>query len=110
MILFDIMLLAGPLGISMMLDKKGLNDETLNKNADVVTLIGLLIIGLFDTSGGLLFLAMYLLVFQRALKHKQNFVLCVAPIALFLYGQRFISEGAIMLEIFALFDIVLRPC
>ena len=106
MILFDIMLLAGPLGISMMLDKKGLNDETLNKNADVVTLIGLLIIGLFDTSGGLLFLAMYLLVFQRALKHKQNFVLCVAPIALFLYGQRFISEGAIMLEIFALFDIV----
>jgi len=105
MIIFDLMLLAGPLGVSIMLDKKGLNDDTLNKEADIITLIGLLVIGLFDTSGGLLFLGMYLLVFQRSLKHRLNFVLCVAPIALILYGQRFVSDGAIIAEILAAIDI-----
>ena len=48
-----------------MLDKKGLNDDTLNRTADIVTMMGLLIIGLFDTTGGLLFVAMYALVFQE---------------------------------------------
>ena len=42
MILFDVMLLAGPLGISVMLDKKGLNDDSLNRTADIVTMMGLL--------------------------------------------------------------------
>ena len=98
MIFFDLLLLAGPLGISVMLDKKGLNDDSLNRNADIVTLVGLLILGLFDTTGGLLFLPMYLLVFQRALKHRLNFILCAAPIAILLFGNgmdgdRFVSEG-----------------
>ena len=106
MILFDVMLLAGPLGISVMLDRKGLNDDSLNRSADIVTMIGLLTIGLFDTTGGLLFIAMYALVFSRALKHRLNFVLCIAPLALLLYAQRFISEGAIMAEVLAIFDLV----
>lgn len=110
MIFFDLLLLAGPLGISVMLDKKGLNDDSLNRNADIVTLVGLLILGLFDTTGGLLFLPMYLLVFQRALKHRLNFILCTAPIAILLFGNgmdgdRFVSDGAVMAEILAAIDI-----
>ena len=106
MILFDVMLLAGPLGISVMLDRKGLNDDSLNRTADVVTMMGLLILGLFDTTGGLLFVAMYALVFSRALKHRLNFILCIAPLALLLYAQRFVSDGAIMAEILSIFDLV----
>ena len=109
MIFFDLLLLAGPLGISIMLDKKGLNDDSLNRNADIATMIGLLILGLFDTSGGLLFVPMYLLVFQRAMKHRLNFVLCAAPLALLFYGDgmsgdRFVSDGAIMAEILGILD------
>ena len=89
-----------------MLDKKGLNDDTLNRTADIVTMMGLLIIGLFDTTGGLLFVAMYALVFQRALKHRLNFILCAAPIALLLYGQRFVTDGAILAEFLTIFEIV----
>ena len=110
MIFFDLMLLAGPLGISIMLDKKGLNEESLNRSADITTLIGLLILGLFDTTGGLLFVPMYLLVFQRALKHRLAFIVCIAPIALFMFGDtiegdRFVSDGAIMAEILGVINI-----
>ena len=109
-ILFDLILLAGPVGISILLAKKGLNDESLNKAADVVTLIGLLIIGLFDTSGGILFLSMYILVFTRALKHRLNLVLCIAPISFILYGDvsgdRFVTDGAVVAEILSMFDII----
>jgi len=109
MIFFDLLLLAGPLGVSIMLDNKGLNEDSLSRKADIATLIGLLILGLFDTSGGLLFVPMYLLVFQRAMKHRLNFVLCAAPIALILFGDgmsgdRFVSDGAIMAEILAVID------
>ena len=46
MILFDLLLLAGPLGVSVMLEKKGLNDDSLNRSADIATLVGLLILGI----------------------------------------------------------------
>jgi len=112
MIFFDLLLLAGPIGVSLMLDKKGLNDDSLNRGADIATLAGLLILGLFDTSGGLLFLPMYLLVFQRAMKHQLNFILCTAPLALLMFGEgpggaadRFVSDGAIVAEILAAIDI-----
>ena len=108
-IIFDLILLAGPLGVSIMLAKKGLNDDSLNRFADITTLLGLLILGLLDTSGGLLFLPMYILVFQRALTHRQNLVLCIAPIAFLFYatdyGDRFISDGAVVGEILAFIDI-----
>ena len=106
-IIFDILLLAGPIGISIMLDRKGLNEESLNRNADIATLLGLLLLGLFDTSGGILFLTMYLLVFSRALKHRLNFILCIAPLAILLFGDtnRFVSDGAVVAEILSWIDI-----
>ncbi len=106
MILFDVLLLAGPLGISVMLDKKGLNDDSLNRTADIATMMGLLVIGLFDTTGGLLFIAMYGLVFSRAIKHRLNFILCIAPISLLVFGQRFVTDGAIVTEVLSIFEFV----
>ena len=95
-ILFDSLLLLGPLSVSLILAKKGLNEDTLDEAADTLTLCGLLVLGLFDTSGGLLFFTMYLLVFQRALKHRVMFVLCTAPLALMAIGSRYVSESALV--------------
>ena len=93
-LVLDLILLSGPIGVSIMLTKKGLNDDALNVSADRMTFFGLLALGMLDSSGGILFLAMYLLVFQRSLKHRHNLVLILAPIALLLYSDRFIWDGA----------------
>ena len=97
-------MLSGPVLVSILLTKKGLNDESLNKSADVVTMVGLLIIGLFDASGGLLFLSMYMLVISRAMKHRLGFILSIAPGALLAFGfgmegDRFVTDGAIISQL-----------
>ena len=110
-ILFDLIMLAGPLGISLMLTKKGLNEESLSRSADFATLFGLLILGLFDTSGGLLFIPLYLLVISRAMKHRMNVIMCIAPISLILFGaeidgDRFVSDGAVVGQMLSWMDII----
>jgi hypothetical protein len=107
-IIFDLLMLAGPIGISIMLDRKELNEESRNRTADTVTLGGLLVLGLFDASGGILFLTMYLLVFTRALKHRMNVILCAAPLAILLFGDanRFVSDGAVVAEMLSWIDII----
>ncbi len=110
-IIFDLILLAGPLAISILLARKGINSDSINRSADIVTMIGLLILGLFDASGGLLFLTMYILVFNRALKHRLNLILCIAPLSFILFGEwsqgdRFVSDGAIVREILSQIDII----
>ena len=93
-LLFDIILLSGPIIVSVLLKKDDMDKSELNETADDLTLFGLLALGLLDASGGILFLSMYVLVIYRGLIHKRVFVLCTAPFALIVYGQRFISEGS----------------
>ena len=93
-LLFDIILLSGPIIVSALLKKDDMDKSELNETADDLTLFGLLALGLLDASGGILFLSMYILVIYRGLIHKRVFVLCTAPFALVVYGQRFISEGS----------------
>ena len=93
-LLFDIILLSGPIIVSVLLKKEDMDKSELNETADDLTLFGLLALGLLDASGGILFLSMYILVIYRGLIHKRVFVLCTAPFALVVYGQRFISEGS----------------
>ena len=103
-LVLDLILLSGPIGVSIMLTKKGLNDDALNVSADRMTFFGLLALGMLDSSGGILFLAMYLLVFQRSLEHRHNLVLSLAPIALLLYSDRFIWDGATIGSIIGAID------
>ncbi len=93
-LLFDIILLSGPIIVSVLLKKDDMDKSELNETADDLTLFGLLALGLLDASGGILFLSMYMLVIYRGLIHKRVFVLCTAPFALIVYGQRFIAEGS----------------
>ena len=104
-VIFDILLLSGPLVVSMILSRKGLNDEYLNETADNLTLLGLLCLGLLDASGGFLFLTMYLLVFYRSIKHRLNFLLMFSPVALLIFSDRFAWDGAVINSLFELIDI-----
>ncbi len=103
-ILFDLMLLSGPIIISTLLNKKGLNEEFLDETADRITLVGLLALGLIDSSGGILFLSMYLLVFSRAIKHRQNTILSLAPIALLIFQDRFAWDSSMIYSLLQLVD------
>ena len=104
-VIFDLMLLAGPLIVSASLTKKGLNSESLDETADRITLIGLLVLGLIDSSGGILFITMYLLVFSRALKHRQNLLLSLAPIAIILFQDRFAWDSSMIYSLLQLIDV-----
>jgi hypothetical protein len=104
-ILFDLFLLSGPLIVSAMLTKKGINKDSLDESADIGTLVGLLALGFIDSSGGLLFITMYFLVFSRSLKHRQNGLLAFAPIALIMYQSRFAWDSSVIYSLLQLIDI-----
>ena len=104
-ILFDLFLLSGPLIVSAMLTKKGINEDSLDESADIGTLVGLLALGFIDSSGGLLFITMFLLVFSRSLKHRQNGLLAFAPIVLVMFQNRFAWDSSIIYSLLQLIDI-----
>ncbi len=89
---FDAILLSGPIIVSAFLSRKGMEKSELNETADDFTFAGLLALGLLDISGGILFLSMYLLVIYRAVIHKRVFILCAAPVAIFLFSDRFLAS------------------
>jgi hypothetical protein len=104
-ILFDLFLLSGPLIVSAMLTKKGINEDSIDESADIGTLVGLLALGFIDSSGGLLFITMYFLVFSRSLKHRQNGLLAFAPIALVMFQSRFAWDSSVIYSLLQLIDI-----
>ena len=93
-LLFDLILLSGPIIVSLMLRKDKMDKDELNETADDLTLYGLLALGLLDASGGFLFLTMYALVISRGIIHKRVVVLCAAPFSIFLFADRFVSDGS----------------
>ena len=93
-LLFDVILLSGPIIISVLLKRKDMDKDELNETADDLTLFGLLALGLLDASGGILFFTMYLLVIYRGILHKRVFLLCAAPLAILLFVDRSVSDGS----------------
>ena len=93
-LLFDLILLSGPIIVSLMLRKDKMDKDELNETADDLTLYGLLALGLLDASGGFLFLTMYTLVICRGIIHKRVVVLCAAPFSILLFADRFVSDGS----------------
>ena len=93
-LLFDLILLSGPIIVSTLLKRDDMDKEELNETADDITLFGLLTLGLLDASGGILFLSMYLLVIYRGILHKRVFVLCIAPLSIMLFVDRFVADGS----------------
>ena len=80
-IVWDLVFLLAPVAVHAIITKRGLDRDVLNRGADQVMLGGLLVLGMFDQSGGLLFLTMYGLVALTAFKYRHHVVSCIAPIA-----------------------------
>jgi hypothetical protein len=92
-LLFDAILIAGPLVVSTVLSRRGLNESTVSVSADAWALAGLLMIGIVDSSGGLAFLALYTLVIVNSFRYRQRTLLAWAPFALILMGERMVQQG-----------------
>ena len=77
-IIWDLVFLIAPVAVHAIITKRGLDRDVLNRGADQVMLGGLLVLGMFDQSGGLLFLTMYGLVALTAFKYRHHVVSCIA--------------------------------
>ncbi|CAI8330734.1 MAG: Uncharacterised protein [Euryarchaeota archaeon UBA443] len=80
-ILYDLIFLSAPIGAFVLINKRGLDRDHLSRPADQVMLCVLLVIGMLDQSGGLLFLSMYGLVALVAIQYRHHVVTILAPIA-----------------------------
>ena len=78
-IMFDLIMLAGPLLGQFMLIKQGVVKEE-GKAADWL-LIGVIMVALLDVSGGILLLSMMFLAMTRALLHRRTIAINLLPIA-----------------------------
>ncbi len=80
-IVYDIMFLSAPISAFALIKKRGLDREHLSRSADQVMLCVLLVLGMLDQSGGLLFLSMYGLVSLVAIQYRHHSVTMLAPLA-----------------------------
>ena len=78
-IMFDVIMLAGPLLGQFMLTKQGVVKEE-GRAADWL-LIGVMMVALLDVSGGILLLSMMLLATTRALQHRRTIAINLLPFA-----------------------------
>ena len=78
-IMFDVIMLAGPLLGQFMLTKQGVVKEE-GRAADWL-LIGVIMVALLDVSGGILLLSMMMLVVTRAMQHRRTIAINLLPFA-----------------------------
>jgi hypothetical protein len=91
-IVLDLILIAAPFIVNSQINKRGIDDEVLSKNADASALAGLLLLAMMDSSGGLLLISMFVLVTSRAIKHRHNTVLLASPLIFAFVGISWLEE------------------
>lgn len=101
-IVYDIMFLSSPIAAFVLINKRGLDRDHLNRTADQIMLCVLLVIGIFDQSGGLLFLSMYGLVALVAIQYRHHGVTMLAPLALI--STYWLGDHGIMYSLLESFD------
>ena len=78
-LLFDVIMLAGPLVGELLLRKRTQDGSEKNMTAAHMTILAVLAIGLLDTSGGLLMLPLFAIAFIRSLQHRLAHALSALP-------------------------------
>jgi hypothetical protein len=109
-LLFDLILISGPVAVHLTLQKRGLQDSEKSRNADIASLIGLLALAILDTTGGLVYFTMFAIVAHRTWQHRMSLLAVLAPLTLPLMGTRPAIAGGILKEMIAegaIFDILL---
>ena len=87
--------------INVQMMKKGIFGEELHsKKADLATLIGLLALGLLDTTGGLAFFTLFIIVAYRTVAHRLSAMAYLTSISLLLMSTRPGMESGILMQLF----------
>lgn len=86
-VLLDLIIISGPLAVNAVINRRGIDEGALNKRADVEAYIGLLLLSMLDSSGGLLFLTLSTFVAMKTLQHKHYFVSMLVPLAYIVRGE-----------------------
>ena len=92
-ILLDGILVSAPFIVNAVIAKRGLDKGELDRNSDGVAYIMLLLLGMLDTSGGLLLLPILLLVTARLVQFRFYLLLSFTPLALVFLGSGWYSHG-----------------
>lgn len=98
-VIFDLLIIAAPLIIVYRFLKYGISSNTKNKDWDQLAFFGLFSLTLLDTSGGLAFLSLYVLLVISSLRFKNQFFMSAAPFALILFGSRMANPGDVIYEL-----------
>jgi len=93
LVLRDVLVVSAPALVNYRLKEiTDLSEEA--RYIGAATLIGVLIVGLTDASGGLLALPLFLLAVQRATKHASTQVLIALPLFAVIYSSSFQGDGS----------------
>ncbi|MBJ23262.1 MAG: hypothetical protein CMB64_01195 [Euryarchaeota archaeon] len=89
-LIFDILLILGPIILTIILMKRGLNKESNSYEADKWAFLGLLVLSLLDASGGIALITLYGIVIFNSIKYRHFFILTVAPIIFIIAEDNFL--------------------
>jgi len=91
---FDIIILSGPIIVHFVLLKRGLAPrEELSKKADDMTLLGLVMLGMLDSSGGLALTVLFAIVLWRAIIHRSRLAIYALPLMWLFFPGNLTQSG-----------------
>jgi hypothetical protein len=94
-LILDGILVAAPLVVNSVISKRGIDASTVNRTADGVAYLLLLLLALLDASGGLLFLPLVMLVAFRTVRHQFYLTTLLVPIMYLLPSNEWWEFGVI---------------
>ena len=94
-ILLDLLLVSAPLIVNAIISKRGIDEEGLNFYADATAYVLLLILATLDSSGGLLFVPILILVMLRTIQHRHYGTALFAPFAVLIMENDWFSRVGI---------------
>tara|TARA_Y100001980_G_C14556710_1_gene349547 strand:+ start:4799 stop:8917 length:4119 start_codon:yes stop_codon:yes gene_type:complete len=92
-LIFDILLILGPIILTVILMNRGLDKENKSYEADKWAFLGLLGLALLDSTGGLALLVLYGIVIFNSINYRHFLILCIAPIIFFIAEDNMIGDG-----------------
>ena len=92
-LLLDLILVSAPLIANVVIARRGLDTDGLSRSSDAVTYLMLILLGMMDTSGGVLFLPILTLVTWRTMQYRFYWILAVLPIVYVFQGDGWFTHG-----------------
>lgn len=92
-VLLDAILVSAPIIVNTVIARRGLDKRELDRFADGVAYVMLLLLAMLDTSGGLLLIPILLLVTARVIQYQYYLLLSFMPFVFVFLGDEWYSHG-----------------